>query len=370
MDFLTPVWNTIIYDPMLNSLLFLYSLVRNYGLAIILFTIIIGALTMPLRIKSQAAMKAQQAKTARVQPRLDELKKNYKTDPPALQQAQLKLYQEAGLVNPFNSGCLLTLLPFPIFIGLYGVITAVMGATPEQLLNLSQKIYPFFPQAANLIPVNPNFFGLNLAAVPSSAYGLLSPLTIIIVLLVVGSSWIQQKIMTPATASLDPQQAAMNNQMQLITPVIFGFFVVNAPVGLSVYWITFGLMTIIQQLITGGTASITNLIRPSAAPAKKAPPKRPKIKAEYTDGEDDETAEKPADKPVIKPVDKPADKPVGRRTVTPSGLHVEITDADEDEEAQDDDRAPDDSVIDQAPSVTKPEIVGPRRGKKKRGKKS
>ncbi len=366
MDFLTPLWNLIIYDPMLNSLLFLYSLVQNYGLAIILFTLIIGGLTMPLRIKSQAAMKAQQAKTARVQPKVEELKKKSKNDPQALQQAQMKLYQEEGLVNPLNSGCLLTLLPFPIFIGLYGVITAVMGATPEQLLNLSQHVYPFFAQAASLIPVNPNFLGLNLAAIPGTAYGFLHPITIAVVLLVVGSSWIQQKIMTPATASLDPQQAAMNNQMQLITPVIFGFFVINAPIGLSVYWITFGLMTIIQQLITGGTASITNLIRPAAAPAKKAPPKLPKVKVEYTDGEEGEPVAK---KPVAKqPVAKPS---TSTRTVTSSGLHVETTDEEEDEEeaVQDDDRMPSDSG-DQAPPVSKPEIVGPRRGKKKRGKKS
>ncbi len=351
MDFLTPLWNLIIYDPMLNSLLFLYSIVQNYGLAIILFTVIIGALTMPLRIKSQAAMKQQQAKTARIQPRLEELKKKYKNDPQALQQAQMKLYQEEGLVNPFNMGCLLTLLPFPIFIGLYGVITAVMGSTPEQLLQLSQHLYPFFPQAGSLVPVNPNFLLLNLAAVPSSAYGLTSPITIIIVLLVVGSSWIQQKIMTPATASLDPQQAAMNNQMQLITPVIFGFFVVNAPVGLSVYWITFGLMTIVQQLITGGTGSIRNLFGQSGTPAKKEPPKRPKIKAEYTDGEEEE-------------------QPVAKRTQNAPRVPVEVTDGDE-EEAETEAETASSGLNEQTPPAeTRPVIVGPRRGKKKRGKKS
>ncbi len=252
-DFLAPLWNLIIYNPMLNALLLLYSWIPNYGVAIFLFTLIIAGLTMPLRIKSQRSMREQQEKTAKLKPKLDELKKKYKDNQQAYQQAQMELYKQEGMVNPLNSGCLLTLLPFPIFIGLYSVITSVMGTSPEQLLQLSSHIYSFFPQGAALVPVNPNFFGLNLAASPQQQ-GLI--ITIVMVGLVVGVQFVQQKMMTSPTVSMDPQQAAMNQQMQLIMPLFFGWIVLGTPAGLSLYWIAFGALTIVQQYFTTGWGSL------------------------------------------------------------------------------------------------------------------
>jgi YidC/Oxa1 family membrane protein insertase len=289
-DFLAPLWNNLIYNPMLNALLFLYSIIPNYGIAIVLFTLFIASLTMPLRIKSQISMRAQQAKTAKLKPRLDELKKKYKDDPQQLQSAQMKLYQEEGLVNPFNSGCLLTLLPFPIFIGLYNVITSVMGTTPEQLLQLSPHLYPFFPQAARLVPVNPNFFGLNLAAKPSEQ-GIVA--MALLVGLVVASSWVQQRMMVMPTASLDPQQAQMNQSMQLMTPLIFGFFVLQAPAGLSLYWITFSVVGIVQQYFTTGWGNLFG----QPAPQKNAKPQRlsaPPAASTVSSNGNDNSSEKPA----------------------------------------------------------------------------
>jgi YidC/Oxa1 family membrane protein insertase len=262
MDPLSFVWNTFVYNPMLNAMLFLYSLIPNYGIAIIIFTVLIALATMPFRIKSQEAMKKQQLKMAALKPKLDEIKKKYKDNPQELQRQQMKLYQEEGVANPFNMGCLLTLLPFPIFIGMYNVIVAVMGDKPESMMQLAQHIYPFFPSAATLIPVNSNFFGLNIGAVVNTqSIWIIIP----IVALVVGTSFLQTKMMTPATASLDPSQAQMNQSMMLMTPLIFGFFVLNAPIGLSLYWITFSIMGILQQGFTGGWSGLTNLL-PKPAP--------------------------------------------------------------------------------------------------------
>ncbi len=272
-DFLAPIWNLIIYDPMLNALLLLYHFIPNYGVAIILFTLAIAGLTMPLRIKSQKSMRAQQEKTARIKPRLDEIQKKYKDNPQQLQQAQMKLYQEEGLVNPLNSGCLLTLIPFPIFIGLYSVITSVMGSTPEQLLTLSSHLYPVFPLAGTLVPVNPYFLGLNLAASPL-AQAVPSPwqyvVAALVVIPVIAVQWVQQKMMTPAMASVDPQQSAMNQQMQLIMPIFFGWIVLGTPTGLSLYWIAFGLLTVVQQYFTGGWGTLF----PQSAAKKNQRPKR------------------------------------------------------------------------------------------------
>lgn len=266
MDLIGVLWNTIVYDPMLNALLFIYSFIPNYGLAIILFTILIALATMPFRIKAQAAMKKQQEKMATLKPKLDELKKKYKDNPQQLQQAQMKLYQEHGLANPLNMGCLLTLLPLPIFIGLYNVILSVMGDRPEQTMQLAQHIYPSLGYFAALIPVNSNFWGLNLA-LPPSTQGIL--VTIVMVGLVVGTSWVQSRMMGQPSAAMDPQQAQMNQSMQLMMPLLFGFFVLNAPTGLSLYWITFSVMGIIQQYLTSGWGGLFTRATPQPLPAKQ-----------------------------------------------------------------------------------------------------
>lgn len=269
MDIIGSLFNIVIYNPMLNALLYIYSFIPNYGWAIIIFTILIGLATMPFRIKSQASMKGQQEKMAAIKPQLDEIKKKYKDQPQQLQQAQMKLYQEAGVGNPFNVGCLLTLLPFPIFIGLYQVINGVMADRPEQLMQLPQHIYPNLMNTATLIPVNSNFYGLNLALSPS-AQGI--AITIVLVGLVVGTSFIQTRMMQQPSAGMDPSQAQMTQSMSLMTPLIFGFFVLNAPTGLSLYWITFSVIGILQQGFTTGWDGLTNLI-PKAAPTVVRPKK-------------------------------------------------------------------------------------------------
>lgn len=262
MEIIGLLFNTIVYNPMLNALLWLYSIIPNYGVDIIIFTILIGSVTAPFRVVSQNSMRKQQSKMALLKPKLDELKKKYKDQPQQLQSAQMKLYQENGVANPFNAGCLLTLLPFPIFIGLYQVINGVMADHPDQVMTLANRIYPQFQNAAMLIPVNSNFFGLNLALSPS-AQGIF--ITVILVGLVVGASYLQTRMMQQPTAALDASTAQMNQSMTLMTPLIFGFFVLNAPTGLSLYWITFSVIGIIQQGFTGGWSSLTNLI-PQRAP--------------------------------------------------------------------------------------------------------
>ncbi|RIK16105.1 MAG: hypothetical protein DCC52_17980, partial [Chloroflexi bacterium] len=225
MDILGTLFNTIVYNPMLNAMMYLYSFIPNYGIAIIVFTLIIGVATMPFRIKSQQSMKAQQA-------------------------------------NPFNMGCLLTLLPFPIFIGMYQVITAVMGDRPEQMMQLPRHLYANFLNVAALLPVNSNFLGLDLGAILSTQNLLIAGTVIVVV---VGTQFVQTKMMQTPGAAMDPQQAQMNQSMTLMMPLMFGFFVWSAPIGLSLYWITFSVIGIIQQGLTGGWSGLTNLL-PKRAP--------------------------------------------------------------------------------------------------------
>ena len=122
---LSIVWDTIIINPMVNILLFIYSLVQSFGgfgLAIILFTILIRLITHPLTVqqmKSTSVMQEMQKS-----PEYLEIQKKYKDDKQKLQQEQMKIYQQKG-VNPLG-GCLPMLLQMPVWFALYRTLwTAV-----------------------------------------------------------------------------------------------------------------------------------------------------------------------------------------------------------------------------------------------------
>jgi YidC/Oxa1 family membrane protein insertase len=267
--------------------------------AIILFTLIIAGLQSPLRIKSQQTMKETQAKQARLKPKLDELKKKYKDNPQAMHAAQMKLYQEEGM-NLFNAGCLLQLLPLPLFFGLFSVISTVMGSTPEQVMQLPSHIYPFFRQASQMVPINPYFVdGLNLSQAVST---LPLPLVAVIVALIVGTSYLQQKMMTATTTSLDPQQAQMNQSMQLMMPLMMAFFVYNYQFGLSLYWITFSAVSIVQQFFVTGWGGLFGQPgnQKSSKPQKLASPTASIVSTAASDN----GGEKPAVPAIASPVSK------------------------------------------------------------------
>src|SRR5512141_1646250 len=208
-DFLAPFWNTLVFNPMVNILLFIYVVIRNYGLAIIIFTLLIRLITLPFYAQQQKAMKKQQ--TLMASKEWTEMQKKYAKDKEKLSQEQMRLYREAG-VNPLG-GCLPALLPWPIMIGLYQSITMVMGAQPEQLMELSKHLYLAFPQLAAAVPVNSGFLGFNLAGTPDFS----TPVTLIVPALVLASTWIQQKMMTVPSA--DPSAAQMNQSMQMMMPL-------------------------------------------------------------------------------------------------------------------------------------------------------
>ena len=241
-DSLAPIWNTFIFDPMVNILLFIYVLIGNYGIAIILFTLLIRLVTLPFYSVQQKAMKKQQSLMASKE--WQEMQKKYAKDKEKLSQEQMKLYRENG-VNPLG-GCLPALIPWPVMIGLYQSITMVMGAQPEQLMELSKHLYKFSPILAERVPVNSGFLGLNLAGSPDFA----APLTLIIPALVLASTWVQQKMMTVPSA--DPSSAQMNQSMQMMMPLFIGYISLSFPIGLSLYWIVFNIVGIIQQYIQQG----------------------------------------------------------------------------------------------------------------------
>ena len=249
MEFLTPLWNNVVINPMVNLLLWIYvaltqfSIPGAYGIAIIVFTLLVRAITLPFYSQQQKAMKKQQALM-----QSDEWKaiqKKYAKEREKLSQEQMKMYQKAG-VNPLG-GCLPALIPWPIMIGLYQSITTVMGAQPEQLMELAKHIYQFLPALAAAVPVQSDFLGMNLAGMPTG-------IGYVIPALVLVSTWMQQRMMVMPSA--DPQSAQMNQSMMVMMPLFIGYISLSFPIGLSLYWIVFNIVGIIQQYLNNGWGNL------------------------------------------------------------------------------------------------------------------
>jgi YidC/Oxa1 family membrane protein insertase len=174
-----------------------------------------------------------------------ELQKKYKDDKQKLQQEQMKLYQEMG-INPLGS-CLPTLIQFPIIIGLYQAIIRVLGGSPVQMIDLYGHVYPFIP-ISDLIPINNQFLWMDLSQ-PERLYilGFGIPLLAIIV---VATTWIQSRLMTPPSQPGD-QGGQMTQAMNLYMPLLMGYLALTFAAGLSVYFVTSNVVTIVQYAAMG-----------------------------------------------------------------------------------------------------------------------
>lgn len=228
------IWREGVIRPMLNSLLFLYAnLGHSFVIAIAVFTILLRLLTLPLALKTARSSR----KVTAVKPQLDALQKKYAGNKEKLVQEQQKLYAEAG-ASPL-AGCLPTLIQFPIWIGLYQSITSVLADTPVELLHLGQNIYTGVASLAEIIPLQSRFLWLNLA--------LPDPSPIVLPILVGGTMYLQQKISMQAQAGSDPQQASMNNTMNLMMPLMFGYFTTQFASGLALYFVISNIVGIALQ---------------------------------------------------------------------------------------------------------------------------
>lgn len=246
------MWDTLIINPMVNTLLWIYSILGNFGVSIIIFTILIRLLTHPLTVKQ---IKGQQAMTEMQNSKqFQEIQKKYKDDKQKLSQEQMKLYQEMG-ISPFSS-CLPTLIQFPIIIGLYQAIIRALAVTPAPLLDLSTHIYHKWIDASNLIPIQNKFLWMDLSQ-PERLYvfGFGVPVLAIVVAI---TTYMQSKMMTPAVQSSD-QSSQMMQSMNITMPFMMGWLAYSFASGLSVYFVASNIFGIFQYAILG-KANWRNLI--------------------------------------------------------------------------------------------------------------
>ena len=235
-----------------NVLLWIYDVVgHNFGLAIILFTILIRIVTWPLnaqQMKGAAAMQELQNDKE-----WQAIQKKYAKDKEKLAQEQMRIYRERK-ISPFSS-CLPTLIQFPIIIALYQSITRSLGSTPLDLLKLSRSIIFPFLNVSDLIPLNSKFLWMNLGQpegiplpfiISFLPYGF--PLLAIIVAI---TTYIQSKLTMPTSTNPNDQGAAMSGMMSIYMPLLLGYFALTFPSGLAVYFITSNMLGIIQYAMQG-----------------------------------------------------------------------------------------------------------------------
>jgi YidC/Oxa1 family membrane protein insertase len=221
---------------MINALLWFYSILgQNFILAIAALTILIRLVTLPLNMKQQRSM----MRTQEIQPEINAIQKKYRDNPQKMQEE----FKRIGY-NPADtlSGCLPTLLQFPILIGLYQAITTILGTTPQALFNLVPRAN-WVSNLTQLIPVENKFAWLNLSQ-PDPLF--------ILPIIVFGSMFIQQKLLTPTPPKgqtpQDNPAAGMSQSMMYTMPLMFGFFSLQFPSGLSIYFILANIIGIAQGL--------------------------------------------------------------------------------------------------------------------------
>jgi YidC/Oxa1 family membrane protein insertase len=267
------IFDLLIVNPFTNALLLIYAFVGNFGISIILFTILIRLVTHPImaqQIKSSTAMQQLMASEE-----WQKIQEKYKNDKEKLAQEQMRIYSEKG-VSPFSS-CLPTLIQFPILIGFYQSIVRAIGVTPLQLLALVRSIYPGLENVTHaaslsaLIPIQSQFLWMNLGQ-PEGIKVSFLPFAIPVLAIIVGlTTYVQTKLTIQPTANANDQSAQMNQMMGLYMPVLLFYFALNFASGLAVYFIASNLVGIAQYAILG-KVNWANLF-------KFGPDKKPQTKA-------------------------------------------------------------------------------------------
>jgi YidC/Oxa1 family membrane protein insertase len=250
-------WFQTLLDSIGAVLAWLYDLVPNYGVAIILLTLGIRVLLLPLAIKQ---VRSQQAMAA-IGPKQKEIQRKYKGNRAKIQEETMRLYKEEG-VNPL-SGCLPILAQFPVLIALYAVLSVpnglphVQGSTPQG----TQLYQDIITNASGV-----KFLGANLVCSASEAgrqvvvpkakdgaypgftkdCGKGGPVRIpyyVFLAAMIATTYYQQRQMMRASPSQNPQQ----QMLMRIMPIFFGFIGFSFPAGLVVYWTTTNGIQIVQQ---------------------------------------------------------------------------------------------------------------------------
>jgi len=224
------LYQIICYQPILNVLVFLYNNTADFGIAIILLTVVIKLALWPL---SQKSIKSQTELQA-IQPKLDELKKKYADNKAELGTATMNLYKEHH-INPLAS-CLPLLIQLPFLFAVFRVLRT--GLTADLGL-----VYYFLPRPENFQTLSFGFMDL-------------SKPVIYLAVLAGAAQFIQSKMMLSKQKKAnngknneENMTDIMNKQMTYIFPIVTVVMGATLPGGLTLYWFMFTALTVLQQFL-------------------------------------------------------------------------------------------------------------------------
>lgn len=232
MALLISAFNTILYQPLLNALVLLYQYLpgHDFGIAVIVLTILIRIILYPLMVQSLRSQKV----LSELQPKIQEIQTKYKNDKERQAKEMMGLYQKEK-INPFG-GCLPLLIQLPILIALYRVFWR--GFQPEAM----DMLYSFVPRPEL---INPTFLGIINLGEASLVLALLAGVT----------QFFQTKMVTPKIkkAKTSDQMAKfsgmMQKQMLYFFPIFTVLILLKLPAAIALYWIVTALFSIGQQYL-------------------------------------------------------------------------------------------------------------------------
>lgn len=263
---------------------FLYNIVQNYGLAIIIFTVLLKIVLLPLSIKQQKAMK----KSSEIQEKLNKLQVKYKSDPQMLNQKTMELYKTEN-VSPFL-GCLTTIIQLVIIISVFNLVsrplTYMKKVDPETIKNYTAELtengeksnYPEIriieskSSEDDKVSINMNFLGLDLSKVPMQNYKDIK--VFIIPALYVLITFINIKLTSNMNKKKKDDESntklvenskknddeedsetemesiqSMTNSMNMMVPIMSVAIALIAPLGLSLYWLVSNILQLLERWI-------------------------------------------------------------------------------------------------------------------------
>jgi YidC/Oxa1 family membrane protein insertase len=262
MEQIGAIFTTLFINPTLNVLVGFYQAFTQVGLPGAFGFSIIG-ITLTIRLIMHPFF-SKQMHTARkmkeLKPRLDELNTKHKNDKARLQKEQLSLYQQEG-INP-ASGCLFALVQIPLIYGLFSTLQLFLNQKGDEALvsTINGRLYADF---LKLQTIDPHFFSINLALSPAQA----GPAFIAVPILTAGLQYFQSRVTMAQMGTDDKKdkktvdekgkkiepsmgdefQKAMTTQTKYFFPLMIAYFSYSLPIGLSLYWNTFSLFSIIQH---------------------------------------------------------------------------------------------------------------------------
>lgn len=261
------LFNEIFTFPIFNALVVLYRLFGDFGLAIVVLTLVIRLILFPLTLQQLKSMKANQA----LQPKMQEIKKKYANDQQGQMLATQALYKEYG-INPV-AGCLPLLIQMPVLYGLYFALNGVLRSTTHSVKALNDELYPFVAPFAHFPNTDLRWFSWLSALNPifglhwnwSISLGSPDP-THILPILAALATFIQLRMSQP---KLPPGTKPNNNDptqqttkmMQYIMPLFTGFLGWTFPAGLALYWTVGSVFQAVQQYFVTGWGSL--LVKPN-----------------------------------------------------------------------------------------------------------